>query len=510
MKKRIVCALFAASLMATAALAGCSGSPVPVPVPAPASSAASASPAESSAAPAEQSSQQSEAPRGDAVIGKLSARKVGSVKLNTDDVEYTGSGYIYQIAGKYGVVSLDGSKDTGAKYAAAKEASGSYGSNKGFIAVRELSSDNKNINTTGLVDRNGNEVIPCKYAGIEMLNDRYAKVITADKETKDKDAALIYFTDKMFSLSPDEGDTMYTGKWEVYDVTTKQLVKNVSGTHPYTVSAKGQFIIFKDDSANSVTVDATGLATNEGKKIYDDGSYMLEKNGKGEVYDTDDQLLFAYDENAYEVSRYEEPYYVARTTDANYNHTYFLLDKQGNTVSKEFSDDLSDVTPNFVLSDKRIYKLDGTQLSTDEFSLLKVDKRYGDVYTASKSGHNIIFDKNGVIILDCNTNIDKDINAFDFYAYKSSGSGMQYFNYSTKTYSIEGSERGDWFISQMSGKVYNLIQTRTGEKIIDSSYGSYSIVDDQIDRKQYIIAVNSVNNNVSKGDFDIYQVDFTE
>ncbi|MEE1105304.1 MAG: hypothetical protein UH083_05040, partial [Ruminococcus sp.] len=106
MKKRIVCALFAASLMATAALAGCSGGQAPVSAPAPASSAASAAPAESSAAPAEQSSQQSEAPRGDAVIGKLSARKVGSVKLNTDDVEYTGSGYIYQIAGKYGVVSL--------------------------------------------------------------------------------------------------------------------------------------------------------------------------------------------------------------------------------------------------------------------------------------------------------------------------------------------------------------------------------------------------------------------
>ena len=507
MKKRIVCALFAASLMAIAALAGCSGGQASAP--APASSAAPDAPAESNAAPAEQSSQQSQAPQGDAVLGKLSAKKIGSVKLDTNDVEFTGSGYIYQISGKYGVVSLDGTKDTGAKYAAAKEVDGSY-SNKGYIAVRELSGDNKNVNTCGLLDKNGNEVLPCKYAGIEMLNDRYAKVITADKETKDKDAALIYFTDKMFSLSPDEGDTMYTGKWEVYDVTTKQLVKNVSGTRPYTVSAKGQFVIFTDDKENRVTVDAAGLPTNEGKKIYDDGSYKLEKNGKGEVYDTDDQLLFAYDENAYEVSRYEEPYYVARTTDANYNHTYFLLDKQGNTVSKEFSDDLSDVTPNFVLSDKRIYKLDGTQLSTDEFSSLKVDKRYGDVYAASKSGHNIIFDKNGVIILDCNTNIDKDLNAFDFYAYKSSGSGMQYFNYSTKTYSIEGSERGDWFISQMSGKVYNLIQTRTGEKIIDSSYGSYSIVDDQIDRKQYIIAVNSVNNNVSKGDFDIYQVDFTE
>ena len=508
MKNRILCSLFAASLMATAALAGCSGGQAPAPAP-----ASSAAPAESSAAPAEQSSQQSEAPQsqsqGDAVLGKLSASKIGSVKLDTNDVEFTGSGYIYQISGKYGVVSLDGSKDTGTKYATAKEVDGSY-SNKGFIAVRELSSDNKNINTCGLIDKNGNEAIPCKYAGIEMLNDRYAKVITADKETTNKDEALIYFTDKMFSLSPDDGDTMYSGKWEVFDVTTKQLVKNASGTKPYTVSAKGQFVIFKDDNANSVTVDATGLTTNDGKKIYDDGSYMLEKNGKGEVYSTDDKLLFTYDENAYEVYQYKEPYYVARTTDANYKHTYFLLDNKGNTVSKEFSDDLYDVTPNFVLSNKRVYKLDGTQLSTDEFSSLRVDKRYGDVYSASKSGHNIIFDKNGTIILDCNSNIDKDLNAFDFYAYKSGGSGMQYFNYSTKTFSIDGNERGDWFISQMSGKVYNLIQTRTGEKIIDSSYGGYYVVEDKIERKQYIIALNSVKNNVSKGDFDIYQVNFTE
>ncbi len=139
MKKRIVCALFAASLMAIAALAGCSGGQASAP--APASSAAPDAPAESNAAPAEQSSQQSAA-QTDAVMGKLSAKKIGSVKLDTNDVEFTGSGYIYQISGKYGVVSLDGTKDTGAKYAAAKEVDGSY-SNKGYIAVRELSGDNK-------------------------------------------------------------------------------------------------------------------------------------------------------------------------------------------------------------------------------------------------------------------------------------------------------------------------------------------------------------------------------
>ena len=59
----------------------------------------------------------------------------------------------------------------------------------------------------------------------------------------------------------------------------KPPVKNATGTRPYTVSAKGQFVIFTDDKENRVTVDAAGLPTNEGKKIYDDGSYKLEKNG---------------------------------------------------------------------------------------------------------------------------------------------------------------------------------------------------------------------------------------
>lgn len=505
MKKRIVCVLFAASLMATAALAGCSGGQSSAP--APASSAAPDAPAESNAAPAEQSSQQSAA-QTDAVMGKLSAKKIGSVKLDTNDVEFTGSGYIYQIAGKYGVVSLDGTKDTGAKYEAAKEVDGSY-SNKGYIAVRELSGDNKNVNTCGLVDKNGNEVLPCKYAGIEMLNDRYAKVITADKETTDKNAALIYFTDKMLSFSPDEGDIMYSGKWEVYDMTAKQLVKNATGTQPYTVSAKGQFIIFTDDKENRVTVDAAGLTINDDKRIYDDGSYMLEKNGKGEVYDAADRLLFSYDENAYEVSRYVEPYYIARTTDADYKHTYFLLDKQGNTVSKEFSEELDYVTPAFVLSGKRVCKLDGTQLFPNDYSTLKVDKRYGDVYSASKSSNYVIFDKNGTVLF-ANDSGEEGVNGSDFYAYKKTGNDVQYYNFGTKTFSIGGSIRGDWYVSVDNGKVCDLVQTRTGEKIIDSSYGRFEVVEDKLEKTEYIIAMNSVNNNVSKGDFDIYQVTYSE
>ena len=55
-----------------------------------------------------------------------------------------------------------------------------------------------------------------------------------------------------------------------------------------------------------------------------------------------------------------------------------------------------------------------------------------------------------------------------------------------------------------------MVQTRTGEKIIDSSYGRFEVVEDQLEKTEYIIAMNSVNDKYSKGDFDIYQVTYTE
>lgn len=496
MNKRIVCALFAASMMASAALAGCSGDQSFASAPA------------SSAAPAEQSSQQSEAPHADATLGKLSAVKIGSVKLDTDDVEYTGSGYIYQISGKYGVISLDGSKDTGAKYAAAKVVVGAN-SNLGYIVVSEASGDSKNINTWGMVDKNGNDVLPCKYAAIQMLNDRYAEVVTVDKETKDKDTAVISFSDEDFSLDPNEGDTMYTGKWEVFDVTTKQLVKNASGTNSKTVMARGQFISFIKEDGGGVTLDANGQPVGDEKQFFSDGSYRLEKDGKGEVYTTDGQLLFTYDTNAYWVSDINEPYYVAIKKDENYNHSsWVLFDKQGNIVSKDFSEPLLFVTPAFVLTDRKIYKLDGTQLFPDEFLTLEVDERYGDAYSASGEDLTVIFDKNGTVLFEHRGDgSDDGIFSNKFFAYKS---GIGQYNFSTKAFDIDGVVASDWFVSQSNGQTEDLIQTRTGEKIIDSSYGEFNVVEDKLEKVQYIIALNPVNDSVSKGNFDIYRIDYSE
>ncbi len=437
-------------------------------------------------------------------MGSFLVTKEGRVNVDCSSLDITSSGIIYQSGDKYGVLTLDGKKDSGPVYAAAQEAR-SEGSDKGFIAVRQVKNNAKDVNTCGLIDKDGNEIIPCKYASITVLNDRFVRVVTADKETKDEDKAVVYFTDKMFSLSPSEGDTLYTGKWEVFDTVKKAMVPSVSGTLPTRVEAKGQFVIYKDDQGNENTADAAGKAITDGRKILQNGAYVLEINGKSGLYATDDTPLFNFDAREFEVSNYYEPYYVGTKRDSNYNSSYLLLNDKGEKVSAEFSDYLSEVTPDFVLSDECIYKLDGTKAFTDRYTTLKFDKAFQDVYSAHKDDLYTIFDKSGNVLFTGDKEKDK-FDGYDFYMYQKDSSGNSYYNFKDKAFNIQGYQLGDWFIKQSAGNVYDLIETRTGTKLLDSSYGRYETVVSNIGKTQYIYAFNSVNGQVAKGDFDIFSV----
>lgn len=498
MKKRMICAFFAASLMATASLAGCSGGDASVAQP----SAASAK--EDAAGKEEQPSQaDASAASGDALLGSFNLTKEGRVKVDCSSMDVTSSGLIYVKDGKYGVITPDGKKDTGAVYAYAKEISGE-GYNKGYVVVRALSSDNDNVNTCGLIDKDGNEVVPCKYASAKMLNERYVYLITADQITTDKDKALVYYTDKTISFSPSDGDTLYTGKWEVFDVVTNAMLKGVTGTLSTRVTAQGQFVTYKDDKNTEYTMDAAGQLVTDGRKILSNGAYVLEVNGKSAVYTTDDKPLFSFNAKDYSVSRYAEPYYVAVKTDSDYNTISFLLNEQGETVSAEFKH-LNDVTSDFVLSDETIYHLDGTKAFNDHYTILRTDKVFKDVYSAHKDKLYTVFDKNGNVLFTGNEETD-NFEGNDFYFYKKGDSASQYYNFKDCTYNIEGSVVGDWFVKRRSGSVYELFETRTGGKLLESSYGNFDAVVGNVDNKQYIYAYNSINGNVANGDFDVFSV----
>ena len=516
MKKRVLCALFAAAIVATGAMAGCSGGGQVSTGSAVESKAEGDNSAASQTQTDQPSQQESKEEQKSEInlsgsLSALKATKFGKAKINGKDVDITSSGIIYQADGKYGVVSFDGKKDTGAKYAYAKEVS-SDTNDKGYIVVRELAADNKNVNTCGLVDKNGELAIPCQYASINLLNDRYAKVITADKETKDKDEALVYFTEKLYSISPDEGDTMYSGKWEIFDLKSKALLKGATGTKPYNMNAKGQFVSFKNDDGKEVIMDAAGRLVTDGRQILTNGAYVLAINGKSAVYNTDEQRLFNFDAQQFEISRYEEPYYIGRKTDQNYKSTYLLVNDKGEVVSGEFEDSLSYVFPDFVLCNDTVYKLDGTKAFNDNYSTLGYDAVNKDAYYAKKDKRITIFDKDGNILFSGDEEKDGFYGGSGghyFNLTKQSGSDNAYYNYSTKAFDIAAptySDVGSWLVKVGNGSVKDLIDIRTGQKLFDSSYGSYTSITDTANKVTYLYAFNSINGNVADDDFDIYTI----
>ena len=494
MKKRLLCAVFAASVLITG-LAGCSGS----------SSTANSITGSESAASQEDGNSKAKASdsaqsgnSGSSDFGAFTAQKTGSVNFNAKSTNITSSGVIYQDEnGKYGIVSLDGKSDSGAKYKVVKEET-AENNQKGFFIVADVSD---NLNSCGLADENGVEIVPCKYASVSLLNDKYAKAVTADKITNDKDSALVYSTDKMVSLSPSEGDTMYTGKWEIYDLEKKAALSGVSGTKPYRISAKGDFITFTDDSGKEHTKDGSGNEITDGRKLFSDGSYVLEINGNSAVYSDDGERLFNFDTKDYFVYHFDGYYYEAKTPDGKYK----LISKDGEFISPDFNSYLSaNVTNDFVLcDDDYIYKTDGTKAFQESFTSLKYDKTFKDAYCAYNSEKEIVFDKQGNNLLQFK--IDEDgYGASYFYRYKKTDDGNSYYNYGDKTYSIKGSVCSDWFIKKNAGNVYDMYETRTGSKLIDS-YGSFDAVIGR-DNTQYIFAYNSINGSTEKGNYDIFVV----
>ena len=63
----------------------------------------------------------------------------------------------------------------------------------------------------------------------------------------------------------------------------------------------------------------------------------------------------------------------------------------------------------------------------------------------------------------------------------------------------------DFFAVQDAGNVFDLIDSRTGEKLLNSSYGKYDTCKTK-NGKMYLYAYNSINGSTSYSDFDVYTV----
>ena len=135
-------------------------------------------------------------------------------------------------------------------------------------------SDNGDIdrNTVGLIRMEGTEVrqiLPCEYAKFEffkadfMLDSgipwRFMKVYTVEAPTDDIKNYLVYFTDRMFSIVPQEGDFIYSGRWELFDLAGENFVPGIvsESSSNLDYNTVGNGIIVRKDGMKSL-VDAYG------------------------------------------------------------------------------------------------------------------------------------------------------------------------------------------------------------------------------------------------------------
>ncbi len=487
MKKQKLCAFFAAVILAAGITSGCSGGAN--------NNAASGSGAGKRQTKIEKSIV-SEITEGS--LEALKATKIGHVKIESENVEITASGIIYQgLDGKYGVISPDGSKNTGAVYASVSK---DTATDKGYFVVRNEAVSDGSLNTAGLIDRNGETIIECGYAAIEIIGDCYAAVYTADRKTDDKSEAVVgvnFGSGKTVTPHPGGKDELYSGKIEIFDLNAKKSISLAAPPNPQEeITGMGTFIVYKDTDGRSVTADSSGSEVTDGRTVLSNGAYVL----KNTVYSGDGKELFGFDGEELTVKDYIDPYYIGSKSENNVTE-YYLIDESGKKVSSALEEAPAEIFPDFLLSGTSVCKTDGTVVFGG-FSSLKWDSLNKDAYIISNTNEDvIIFDKNGGIIYNGNYRDDK-INGVDFNLYKND----DYYSCKARSFSIKASgTAGNWLVVQESGGTQKLVETRTGSTLIESC-GKYTVSEDCVDHTGYIYAFSSIDGQTLKGDFDVYTI----
>ncbi len=425
---------------------------------------------------------------------ELSIEKINTV--TNDDIYYitvSNSGVVYETRdNKYGILSLDGKNDTGAIYTYCKATDGYFIVSKSTSKSGDVAS----MNNVGVVDGNGKVIVPENYAAIDVISDRYIKVSEVTEVTTSRENALVYSTDRQFSFGAEDGDTLYKGKWYVYDITTGEKVEGVSGTKPLSVIAKGKYISFTDDNKNDKVVNENGKAAPAGYVfMFSDGSYAVNNSGVYTMYDTDDNKLFEYSASEMIVSGVEDKYFRAY----NYNSDvtkYFLLDRAGNKVTGDFEQTIY-VYGEYILCGHKLYSFDGNVLNDLDVQYVEVDDMTNKAYKiTTQDNREIIMKSGGEIIYDGKNTNTEYINRFVVTSSKDSKHLV--YSYKDKDFTLEGDNLSSWTAQTANGDgTYRVIDTISGKELM-TGYRRYDAV--VANGKQYICAYNNTNS------IDIYVV----
>ncbi len=195
----------------------------------------------------------------------------------------------------------------------------------------------KTVEST-LVTEDGKVLIPWGNYISEKIGDRYLKVVTLQKETKDKNKAIGYVTPSMVSFEPGKNDVMFTGYKQIYDLKERRFVPNVKCTTNHSeFEGCGDTLKITDDKGHTGIYDAEGNVLI--KKANDYGIlgtyYCEEDEGKNIIYDCNLNRLF--ESTLHMLSGgHDGPYFVFDKEGKE-----GILDKEGNVVVENRYDSIN-------------------------------------------------------------------------------------------------------------------------------------------------------------------------
>ncbi|MBQ9766248.1 MAG: hypothetical protein IJW18_08630 [Lachnospiraceae bacterium] len=418
--------------------------------------------------------------------GSQYVEKIGEFSGSCYYISAAGLGY--KADGKYGIYSIDGQMDTGNQYVRI-EALGEYYSVQ--LNKPNDSNDFASLNSVGLLDRNGNMVVPAKYAVIKAVGgERFYILYEATEQTTVKEEALVYLTKDYFSFSPSEDDVLYKCVWTVYDSLTGKIVEGVTGTTRPDVRDYSGLLMYKVDE-EMITINENGEKLPSTAKVYDNGCYMLTEDNT--IYDSKGNKLFVDGANGYKILGSSGDYFYGWKSE-NYNDKYVVIDKGGNVISAEFSKSPTVINNSHARVNGELYRFSGEKFIE------------GNCYNAYyRDGYWLIIleDKNIRLLTEDGTEVFSVMKEGNIFAYNSDfligdiiDGKTKYVSLVEKDFVIEGMSLAPWLVmtNKVDGK-RTVVDVRNGETIL-SDY-TYYYSDTAADGTCYIVAQKA-------GGYDIY------
>lgn len=375
----------------------------------------------------------------------------------------------------YGIRAYRG-KDTGAIYDYVQERDGMFVVSDNYSKYSVSDTATSSVNIFGLCDSSGEIIISCEYACFEKLNDRYVLAYKAIEKTENSTASNTIEKGK-YQPGKNESGTKFSCETATFDLTTGQFVD------------ESQIKYYKSshDSNN---------------KSFEDGSYLISTTETDTVYGIDDQVLFSYNPNEYQINDYANGYYIAKKV-ANGLSTYFLLDKKGKVQSAEFDNRVNGIYGKVVTvysdSGYSCYWFDGKSVLSGSYKHVYYDELSKDLWVLNNDDSYTFMNGDGEVLLNVKEKGDVKVDGYSGLV----SQNRDYFNFEKKDYSIsayEASSLTNLMVRVSDGDSrYDLIDATNGQ-ILCEGYSYYYQYSRSKDGCCYIAAPRT------EGGYDIYKI----